>query len=804
MKPIIRSGSLCAILGAVALYACSAQDPSSDHTGSAETALGTQQFTVELPAGVKPGAVTLSAYGVLNDDRNAVLQGSFGSFGAMANAGTVGATGAAAGSTVGSITSVGAVSLNTGLVVNGNVTSNGIVATFPGATVTGTTTSLATLTPLAPVSWTSPASGTSAGDVSVASAKTNNLAPGTYGNVSVLAGGTLKLATGTYFLTSFSVAATASVAFTGPTVVYVTSSVSYAGTMTDTIGDGSLLLAYSGISGVTIGGSFVGTFVAPNAPITVNGPKQVGAFFTHDIEVAASATIQHENFPLPPSTCIGAADGTACSTSGSGKSVCESGSCVNVTCSQTPPAGNDSETLTVVSDFGTGPVTYTRTTTAAFLASPTTTTMSISLAGQTLETQNITGPTTTAAGTTKTTFGAAFHGMHEFDVTNGVSTANAVLDGRTLQPMSNSPSPSIVFADGKGPPLVTVDDGIPAIMAKISALANKAASVCGAPPPAVMTLSSPLPQFDVAGHVTTSENLPSCDSCQTSCSNSFYTCSGAAVASGIGGEVGAVFVPWPGNLIAALATLVVEGFVEVGCSVAQDSCRSNCNNIGAGCCPVNCGGHEGLCCNSNEFCLDAANDLCCSDTYTACPGPHESCYDATQATCLPSGAACPFNTPTCGTGVNELCCPSNLCVNGQCLPPSGFGIKANAKATEGGGPLYCVVGTGFTPGATVTSTLTDASGRRGPYDQCRTDRGGQLDVHLRRPLLRQLRRRRPDVLAGRPDRKRDHQFDRRGHPGRNGQDDDHDPDQGSLVRQRQRRFRWRRDRQRSVHPMTAD
>ena len=450
--------------------------------------------------------------------------------------------------------------------------------------------------------------------------------------------------------------------FSGPTVVYVAASVAYAGTMTDTVGDGSLLLAYSGILPVTMGGKFIGTFVAPNAPITVSAPSQVGAFFAHDIELSPGTTLQHESFQLPPSSCVGATDGSACSGNGSGTAVCESGTCINVTCADNNGASGDTQTLTVSDDLGAGVVTYTHTSTNSRTSPPTSTT-TISLAGQPLETATVVG---SQPQTTSVVFGSAFHGVHEFDTTATATTITGVVDGRSLNPVPTNATPTVVFTDGNPPPTLVVDDGVLAMIAKITKLAQKGLGVCPAPPAPIKVLGGTLPPFETAGHTTNDDTLASCQTCTDDCDRSWESCIAASDGTASAAAIGAAFVPPPFDVIGIFASFLGGGIADEVCTTSQSGCNDACFNIGSGCCPNDCGG-PGLCCASARSVSTPAR-VSVAPRATLPALARTSCVDLTQAACLGSGAGCPTGVPTCGSGNTEVCCPSGTCV--QSVPAS--------------------------------------------------------------------------------------------------------------------------------------
>jgi hypothetical protein len=685
--------------------------------GAARSAILTApSFTLSLPQGVSAAALALSANGSLDIDDRAVIKTSSGGFAQSANAGVSGTT-VGTDAQLGTIVSDAPVTVAQRTVINGNVTTAKTASFAQGAVVTGTVAQHATLTPPTTLSWTAPAPGPSAGNVTLSPGTQQALPPGNYANLTVFSRSTITLASGVYFFTSVDIEPQATVTFTGPTVLYVTTNLTYEGAINDTVGNAALLLAYSGTNAITINSSFTGTLVAPNAAVAISSNSHIGAFFGQSVEVRPGASIVHQSFPLPPSSCIGATSGTSCgASSGSAQALCEQGACVNATCGSTVGTSGDTQTFTVGDNFGGGLVTYTQTVTSP-VGGPQTTTITTSLGGQALETETRVGPTAAGVLTSTVVFGPAVQGIHEVDLTTDGTTVNEVVDGRTLEPLlvaSLNPltrtPPPIVFADGNPPPVVTADDGVPQALAGIAALANASLGVCGAPTAMLVTGVEPLidpppPPFE-PGHTTDVSGLSSCQNCTGDCSANLVTCLAAASAAGaVAGAGTTLAIGWTGIgiLVGLGVDAGVTGTADAICGTMDNSCVDNCGNIGSGCCPQSCGTG---CCAQSESCLDTGDGLCCSAGYKPCDGPAESCVDPTVAQCLPSGAGCPFGVATCGTGVDTVCCPSGICAGNTCASPPDFAITVALTETSFG-PDLCINGTGFTPGAKVTITYSN-------------------------------------------------------------------------------------------------
>jgi hypothetical protein len=666
---------------------------------SAFTALG---FTVTLPTGNTVESVAVSANGSLRIDDRAVVESVSGTPAAVANAGRTG-TAVGTDASMGTITSESSVTVAQRSTIMGNVVATGAITLAQGATVVGTQTPNATL-PTTTVTWTAPTPGTSLGNVTVSPNGAQTLQAGTYGNLVAYAGATVTLTPGVYLFSSVDIEPGATLAISGSTIVYVASNLIYHGAIQDTGASASLLLAYAGTNAVTVESSFTGTLVAPNASLAIASVRHVGAFFGKDVEVRAGATIVHQPLALPPSPCVGVADGTSCTTAGAGSSVCSQGSCVNVACN------SGAQPFSVSADFGGGPVVFTQTSQTP-ASGPTSTTATITRSGALVETRTVVGPDASGIETLQIVFGASIHGIHEIDATTDGHTVSEVVDGRALEPIAlpvnaGSPPP-IVFADGGPAPVVTADDGVLADLAAIATRASSAIASCsGGTAPTMFAPQDPPVGISVEpGHFSSPAG---CSACLGNCNAQLAACVAIADAAAAGGAV-------------ALSELLFVGFIidvsalaaaTAACVTIQQGCESNCHNIGSPCRPQACG--DGAC-DFSETCLDTGAELCCSAGFSPCNGPKESCVDETQATCLASGAGCPFKADgsvqsTCGSGPTEVCCPSGICNGDQCVPPPAFGITAAAQGVDAATLEVCVRASGFTPGAEAQIIYTNVPG----------------------------------------------------------------------------------------------
>jgi hypothetical protein len=398
--------------------------------------------------------------------------------------------------------------------------------------------------------------------------------------------------------------------------------------------------------------------------------------------------------------CVGMPSGITCGAAGSG-AVCQTGVCVTPTCSD---GADGTRTLTATADFGAGPVTLTVTSTLPTDSTTPLTTATVTINGQTVQAEQVSGPDD--AGLTHVTigYGTGFHGISELDAVGDGTSVTETVDGRQLQPFPGGDAqtleqnpPALTFVDGQPGPTITIDAGVLQAIAAITSRAGAAADVCG------MTEafeSMPLLQASllptVLGHTDNAQAFPACKSCQKSCKDIQVACiySASLACGGAGAALAAI--PFLGLGVAAACELTADA----ACNAASSSCKRSCNNIGSDCCPQACGNG---CCDRSETCLNTGTSLCCDAGYTACPGQFQSCVDLTQDVCLGSGQGCGIGVPTCGTGAQEICCPSGLCNGNDCLPSGSLSMTVAATETLEG-LTTCLKGVGFTPGATVQLT----------------------------------------------------------------------------------------------------
>jgi hypothetical protein len=259
---------------------------------------GSKAVRIALPKGVSEQGVGVGASGTLLVGNNSIVKAPGGAWGAVVNAGGL-LTNLDENAQVGTVVSVGPVTLESGSTVNGTVeTAASSISVQLGAKITGPTQTSASLTPADSLSWQVQIPGTLGTGVHVFPSQTQSIAPGNYGLVSVDIGGTLKLSGGMYVVDTFniSVGATVSVDTSqAPTVVYVKTGWADWGTVAEPTGGGSrLLVVYLSLLPTGIAGPFSGTFVAPSTTLTV-GPLgtgvATGSFFGQNLTILDGQTV---------------------------------------------------------------------------------------------------------------------------------------------------------------------------------------------------------------------------------------------------------------------------------------------------------------------------------------------------------------------------------------------------------------------------------------------------------------------------------------------------------------------------------
>jgi hypothetical protein len=389
---------------------------------------------------------------------------------------------------------------------------------------------------------------------------------------------------------------------------------------------------------------------------------------------------------------------------------------VNLACDNTSTSSGNAQTMTLTEDFGDGPLTLTR----SSVIPPTgaiTTTFDVTRAGVALLRETFTGFDANGAETAEVSFGAGFHGPTNFSLSTTGGLVSGTIDGKAVRPFDpNTTDPStVVLADGSPLPTLTADDGIVEQVRALMKADGVSTSQCG---PGNLSLLRDLPTgapapppIVVEGHTTFTGDLKSCSDCRGVCNNTYFGCAGTAAATC--GGVGALFSE---TIVGFFVGIGCGAVLEYSCEKIQESCLASCDDPGAGCCPQACG-KNGCCAASGiEFCLDPKQALCCDSEFTACPGSEPSCYDPTQAYCLPSGRACKNGVGSCGTGQGAFCC-DGTCVNGTCTLGPTFGISVGITQGDLGDLAFCLSGQGFTPLGAVSIDIGPVPGTTGSGPQ---------------------------------------------------------------------------------------
>jgi len=301
---------LLSVLGLVFLgfglvQCASSRDQAGETTATAKGALiGPKTFTIPLPPQTPMQAVAAGANDTLLLGDRTVIKTPSGAFATIANLGSA-QTSLGADTRTGNVWSVGKVVLRDRARVAGFVRSQGTITVPPTASVVpGPVVANTPFTPFNSTSWTVTFPSPSGGDVLVQTQAKRTIQPGSYGAVTVQPTATLTLVAGTYFFQSMDFEASAKVSLddkNGPISIYVASSVIYRAAVTDTANDPArILVGFAGTANVAIEASFVGTFVAPSARVTVGSMTHRGAFFGKGLEFYAGATLVTQGFGAVP------------------------------------------------------------------------------------------------------------------------------------------------------------------------------------------------------------------------------------------------------------------------------------------------------------------------------------------------------------------------------------------------------------------------------------------------------------------------------------------------------------------------
>jgi hypothetical protein len=288
------------------------------------------QFVIDVPTGDQPqdvlavttGNLTLEQGVLLDDPSGHTTIGNAGSSQTQAGIDTVvgdrgganpnlqachGVPRPASQLTTVDVVSAARVSLEQGAEVTGGVLTTSLPSEQSGAKIDGAVT----IQPgpfFTNLSWSVTFPATSA-ELEVDPGTTASLPPGAYDTVTVAQGATLMLTAGTYTFNSLSVDTGGTIqgnTASGPLVMYVQTSLHLYGSIVPSGGPSTLLLGYAGTSSLILESAFSGTFVAPNAAVTLAslanaGPGQqalghLGAFFASSLDVHQCVNVGHAAF----------------------------------------------------------------------------------------------------------------------------------------------------------------------------------------------------------------------------------------------------------------------------------------------------------------------------------------------------------------------------------------------------------------------------------------------------------------------------------------------------------------------------
>lgn len=308
MKKLLSVTGLVLLMLGLVGCASSGDGPGETPATASGALTGPKTFTIPLPPQVPLQAVAAGANDTLLLGDRTVIKTPSGAFATIANLGAA-QTNLGADTRVGDVWSVGKVVLRDRARVAGFVRSQGAITVPATASVVpGPVVANTPFTPLDSTSWTVTFPSPSGGDVILQPKAKRTLQPGSYGAVTVQPTATLTLVAGTYFFQSMDFESTAIVSLddkNGPISIYVANTVIYRGAVTDTANDPTrILIGFAGTAAVAIEAPFVGTFVAPSAPVTVGSMTHRGAFFSKRLEFYAGATVIAGGFNGVPALAI--------------------------------------------------------------------------------------------------------------------------------------------------------------------------------------------------------------------------------------------------------------------------------------------------------------------------------------------------------------------------------------------------------------------------------------------------------------------------------------------------------------------
>jgi hypothetical protein len=241
------------------------------------------------------------------------------------------------------------------------------------------------------------------------------------------------------------------------------------------------------------------------------------------------------------------------------------------------------------------------------------------------------------------------------------------IDNRRIVPFRIGANPTAMkFVDRRPPPEVVADKDLQEAVQSLLAKSQREAPDCSpkrpsrahAHHPSTAPSTALVPQEGELGHPSFPASSSGCRLCVASCLSISANC-----AAGTAGCAAALVFYY-----------VCVAAVVGGCLLAMAICVGLCYAEGNECCPEGCGN---ACCETDEFCLNSGQGLCCSKDFTNCGG--KRCCPP-SATCIPSTGECcvsglvTSNNVCCKQGqkiINDICCSaqSNVTCDGVCCQP---------------------------------------------------------------------------------------------------------------------------------------
>jgi hypothetical protein len=198
----------------------------------------------------------------------------------------------------GTAVSVGPITLEDRARLLGDATSRGAITLGTGAAIAGTSTPFGSVSPFPLLPFLPAFPPVTGGDVTVNANMLQNLGAGSYGSLNVNSGGVLFLGAGNYFFQNLNINSGTVVAVAAPapgssrsaTRIFVANQFALRTQFLNPGGSGlaEVLIGHTGSGSVTLDTNFIGTFVAPNADLTLGtgAPKQfIGAFYARTLRV---------------------------------------------------------------------------------------------------------------------------------------------------------------------------------------------------------------------------------------------------------------------------------------------------------------------------------------------------------------------------------------------------------------------------------------------------------------------------------------------------------------------------------------